>query len=148
MSLPASERKRREDAGFAGSDFGILTGWVSVVVVTPLIYGNIGNAERHRGHCGHRQGAECLSLLRYPPEYQTSTSTIVANDMSVNPRRLIAISFQLVTLPYNLLLQKSAREALGFDLKDQVVVIDEAHSKFWQDLRGDMSPTNHEHRLN
>jgi Rad3-related DNA helicase len=68
--------------------------------------------------------------------------------MSVNPRRLIAISFQLVTLPYNLLLQKSAREALGFDLKDQVVVIDEAHSKFWQDLRGDMSPTNHEHRLN
>ncbi|CAA7261430.1 unnamed protein product [Cyclocybe aegerita] len=35
---------------------------------------------------------------------------------------------QLVTLPYNLLLQKSAREALGIDLKDQIVLIDEAHN--------------------
>ncbi|KAL1410972.1 ATP-dependent DNA helicase chl1 [Vanrija albida] len=35
---------------------------------------------------------------------------------------------QLVTLPYNLLLQASAREALGIDLTDQVVVIDEAHN--------------------
>ena len=40
-----------------------------------------------------------------------------------------AYSFhQLVTLPYNLLLQKSAREALGIDLRDQIVLIDEAHS--------------------
>ncbi|KAI1785288.1 DNA repair helicase [Ganoderma leucocontextum] len=35
---------------------------------------------------------------------------------------------QLVLLPYNLLLQKTAREALGIDLADQVVVIDEAHN--------------------
>ncbi|KDR82649.1 hypothetical protein GALMADRAFT_57427 [Galerina marginata CBS 339.88] len=35
---------------------------------------------------------------------------------------------ELVTLPYNLLLQKSAREALGIDLKDQIVLIDEAHN--------------------
>ncbi|TFK40687.1 helicase C-terminal domain-containing protein [Crucibulum laeve] len=35
---------------------------------------------------------------------------------------------ELVTLPYNLLLQKNAREALGIILKDQVVVIDEAHN--------------------
>ncbi|KAK0187881.1 helicase C-terminal domain-containing protein [Armillaria mellea] len=35
---------------------------------------------------------------------------------------------ELVTLPYNLLLQKSAREALGIDLKDQIVIIDEAHN--------------------
>lgn len=39
-------------------------------------------------------------------------------------------SAQLVTLPYNLLLQKSAREALGIDLTDQIVVIDEAHSGY------------------
>ncbi|WVQ77661.1 hypothetical protein IAR50_007349 [Cryptococcus sp. DSM 104548] len=37
-------------------------------------------------------------------------------------------SSQIVTLPYNLLLQKNAREALGISLKDQVVVIDEAHN--------------------
>ncbi|KAG9315576.1 DNA helicase chl1, partial [Chiua virens] len=35
---------------------------------------------------------------------------------------------ELVTLPYNLLLQKSAREALGIDLSNQVVIIDEAHN--------------------
>lgn len=35
---------------------------------------------------------------------------------------------EIVTLPYPLLLQKSAREALGISLKDHVVVIDEAHN--------------------
>ncbi|KAG8817056.1 ATP-dependent DNA helicase chl1 [Serendipita sp. 399] len=35
---------------------------------------------------------------------------------------------ELVCLPYNLLLQKQSREALGVDLKDQVVIVDEAHN--------------------
>ncbi|GJJ13140.1 hypothetical protein Clacol_007390 [Clathrus columnatus] len=35
---------------------------------------------------------------------------------------------ELVALPYNLLLQKSARKALGIDLTGHVVVIDEAHN--------------------
>jgi len=35
---------------------------------------------------------------------------------------------EIVTLPYPLLLQKSAREALGISLKGNVVVIDEAHN--------------------
>lgn len=35
---------------------------------------------------------------------------------------------EVVTLPYPLLLQKSAREALGISLKDHVVIIDEAHN--------------------
>jgi hypothetical protein len=40
-----------------------------------------------------------------------------------------AVNVQLVTLPYNLLLSKTARDALGIDLTNQVVIIDEAHSK-------------------
>jgi chromosome transmission fidelity protein 1 len=36
---------------------------------------------------------------------------------------------QLVTLPYNLLLSKAARDSLGIDLTNQVVIIDEAHSR-------------------
>lgn len=48
--------------------------------------------------------------------------------------------FQLVTLPYNLLLQKSAREALGIDLSNQIVIIDEAHSRCYY-FRG--SSSNH-----
>lgn len=35
---------------------------------------------------------------------------------------------EIVTLPYPLLLQKSAREALGISLKNHVVIIDEAHN--------------------
>lgn len=38
------------------------------------------------------------------------------------------VSKQLVTLPYNLLMQKTAREALGISLQDHAVVIDEAHN--------------------
>ena len=35
---------------------------------------------------------------------------------------------KIVTLPYPLLLQKSAREALGISLKDHTLIIDEAHN--------------------
>ncbi|KAI5793775.1 helicase C-terminal domain-containing protein [Peziza echinospora] len=35
---------------------------------------------------------------------------------------------EIVTLPYPLLLQKSAREALGISLKGHIVIIDEAHN--------------------
>ena len=35
---------------------------------------------------------------------------------------------EIVTLPYPLLLQKSAREALGISLKNHIVIIDEAHN--------------------
>ncbi|KAI5303577.1 rRNA-processing protein bfr2 [Ascosphaera pollenicola] len=35
---------------------------------------------------------------------------------------------EIVTLPYPLLLQRSAREALDLQLKDQVIIIDEAHN--------------------
>ncbi|KAJ3084917.1 DEAD H (Asp-Glu-Ala-Asp His) box helicase 11, partial [Quaeritorhiza haematococci] len=38
------------------------------------------------------------------------------------------LNVQLITLPYNLVLQKSAREALGIDVKNNVVIFDEAHN--------------------
>jgi chromosome transmission fidelity protein 1 len=39
-----------------------------------------------------------------------------------------ADTFQIITLPYPLLLQKSAREALNISVKGHVVIIDEAHN--------------------
>lgn len=35
---------------------------------------------------------------------------------------------EIITLPYPLLLQKTARDALGIDLKNSVVIVDEAHN--------------------
>ena len=35
---------------------------------------------------------------------------------------------QIITLPYPLILQRSAREALGLSVKDHIVIIDEAHN--------------------
>ena len=37
-------------------------------------------------------------------------------------------NFQLVVLPYNILLHKSTREACGIKLDGNVVIIDEAHN--------------------
>ncbi|KDE06580.1 hypothetical protein MVLG_03076 [Microbotryum lychnidis-dioicae p1A1 Lamole] len=37
-------------------------------------------------------------------------------------------SAQLVTLPYNMLMSKAAREALGVSVKDHVIIVDEAHN--------------------
>ncbi|KAL8873390.1 MAG: hypothetical protein Q9174_001133 [Haloplaca sp. 1 TL-2023] len=46
---------------------------------------------------------------------------------SIRPSEVVDL-ISIVTLPYPLLLQKSAREALGISLKGHVVVIDEAHN--------------------
>lgn len=42
--------------------------------------------------------------------------------------RQAAADAQIVVLPYNTLLHKSTREAIGINLKDSVVVVDEAHN--------------------
>ena len=39
---------------------------------------------------------------------------------------------KLVTLPYTILLSRRARETLNIDLRNQIVIIDEAHSKIAQ----------------
>lgn len=51
----------------------------------------------------------------------------------------------MVTLPYNLLLSKTAREALGIDMRGHIVIVDEAHSTCFYtfaidiDVRSDFS---------
>ena len=42
--------------------------------------------------------------------------------------RHLNYGFQLVALPYNLLLSSVARKALGIDVTNQIIIIDEAHS--------------------
>ena len=74
--------------------------------------------EEFRNHAlAHIQDIEDLGklgrLLQICP-YYASRSAIGASE--------------IVTLPYPLLLQKSAREALGISLKNNVIVIDEAHN--------------------
>lgn len=94
-----------------------------VVLRVPL-----GQSEGHRGSVSSRQGCRHLSLFRLETSDPASASTmqLVVTRTSAHAD----LSSQLVLLPYNLLLQKSAREALGIDLKDQVVIIDEAHSGY------------------
>lgn len=62
--------------------------------------------------------------------YYASRATIKPSEVRMleydNCRSLIAL--QIITLPYPLLLQKSARDALGISLKDHVLIIDEAHN--------------------
>ena len=63
--------------------------------------------------------------------YYASRSTVKPSEvrLSSSMRRLEQlIVFKIVTLPYPLLLQKSAREALDISLKGHVIVIDEAHN--------------------
>jgi chromosome transmission fidelity protein 1 len=55
----------------------------------------------------------------------------LGKDLGICPyyaSRLAIKPAEIVTLPYPLLLQKSAREALGISLNGNVVIIDEAHN--------------------
>ena len=62
--------------------------------------------------------------------YYASRATIKPSEVKPigRPQPRIANVLQIVTLPYPLLLQKSAREALDISLKGHVVIIDEAHN--------------------
>ena len=55
----------------------------------------------------------------------------IGKDLKICPyyasRSSIEVS-EIMTLPYPLLLQKSAREAMGISVKDNIVIIDEAHN--------------------
>lgn len=57
---------------------------------------------------------------------QLSSSVRYDVDDRIDSR--LRLTSQIITLPYPLLLQRSAREALGLSLKDHVVIIDEAHN--------------------
>ena len=42
--------------------------------------------------------------------------------------REIMTDSDFIAIPYNLLLQKSSREAIGLDLRDSIIIVDEAHN--------------------
>jgi chromosome transmission fidelity protein 1 len=61
--------------------------------------------------------------------YYASRATIKPSEVcSPANSRNFSSYVQIVTLPYPLLLQKSAREALNLSLKNHIVIIDEAHN--------------------
>ena len=67
--------------------------------------------------------------LRICP-YYASRAAIKPSEVSfINCRyKAILKRSKIITLPYPLLLQKSAREALDISLKDHIVIVDEAHN--------------------
>ncbi|ERF76442.1 hypothetical protein EPUS_07322 [Endocarpon pusillum Z07020] len=63
--------------------------------------------------------------------YDIEDLSNIGRSMGVCPyyaSRAAIDSTEILTLPYPLLLQKSAREALGVSVRDHVVIIDEAHN--------------------
>lgn len=68
-------------------------------------------------------------ILSYPKDIEDlATAGKQANTCPYFASRRAIPQAELITLPYNLLLQPAAREALGIDLTDHIVVIDEAHN--------------------
>ncbi|KAF7365416.1 ATP-dependent DNA helicase CHL1 [Mycena venus] len=65
---------------------------------------------------------------QYLPPLGEETRMLDFRDQILASPKDIEDLASLITLPYNLLLQKTAREALGIDLTDQIVIIDEAHN--------------------
>jgi len=82
----------------------------------------VGKCKRYRGYRTRRKEQLCLPILCY----QTCCQAVAGKSLRKFP--IATADDKLVTLPYNLLLQKNAREALDIDLTNQIVVIDEAHS--------------------
>ncbi|KAF5367608.1 hypothetical protein D9757_010662 [Collybiopsis confluens] len=71
----------------------------------------------------------CRELLAEKKENRCPYLPPIEEEVKMNDfKDQILPTSKLITLPYNLLLQKSAREALGIDLKDQVVIVDEGHN--------------------
>ena len=62
--------------------------------------------------------------------YYAARAVIKPSEVGATDSQILfrLIEPQIVTLPYPLLLQKSAREALGISLKNHVLVVDEAHN--------------------
>jgi len=82
----------------------------------------VGKCKRYRGYRSGGKEELCLPILCY----QTCCQAVAGKALRKCP--IATADGKLVTLPYNLLLQKNAREALDIDLTNQIVVIDEAHS--------------------
>ncbi|KAL5598537.1 uncharacterized protein BROUX77_006371 [Berkeleyomyces rouxiae] len=89
------------------------------------------------GKCGYMPGAELLSQTHQFRDTALATLPDIEDlhrlgkSLSVCPyyaSRAAIAGAEIITLPYPLLLQKSARETLGIKLEGNVVIIDEAHN--------------------
>jgi chromosome transmission fidelity protein 1 len=94
-----------------------------------------GTAQKHK--CSFLPNKENQTLVNDFRDHALATLRDI-EDMGALGKRLEICPYyasraaikpaEIVTLPYPLLLQKSAREALGINLKGHVVIIDEAHN--------------------
>jgi chromosome transmission fidelity protein 1 len=92
-------------------------------------------AQEHK--CGFLPNKESQPLVNDFRDYALATIRDI-EDMGALGKQLSICPYyasrsaikpaEIVTLPYPLLLQKSAREALGLSLKGHAVIIDEAHN--------------------
>ena len=48
--------------------------------------------------------------------------------LNTSPFFINCVQFQLIAVPYSILLHRSTREACGLNLRNNVVIIDEAHN--------------------
>ena len=78
---------------------------------------DIGKVGKHIGICPYYASR---SVIKHSEVSNQSRPSLQENNL-LTPKKI-------VTLPYPLLLQKSAREALNLSIKDHVIIIDEAHN--------------------
>ncbi len=82
-----------------------------------------------RGESGSKRISS--AILRSPLFLILKTCTQAGKNLQVCPyyaSRTVIPGAEVITLPYLLLLQETAREALGIKLERSIVIIDEAHN--------------------
>lgn len=86
---------------------------------------------RSKNNPEHASDLEQFKMASLSDLHDIEDIASLGKQMSVCPYygiRNAVDSSEIITLPYQILLQKSARESLSIDLTDSIVIIDEAHN--------------------